>query len=133
MKKAIYHKKDEDKYNVVELEKTEQGEIYFRIKQGTKGEEKQGITLRVGFDELAGFAFRIEKMLLSDAGVAKIYHPKEENGYKVINLEKSEKGVFISFASGTKGDIDSRVSMAMRISEDELAGLFFHARKILLS
>ena len=138
MKKTIYHKgKEEGEYRVLELEKNDKNEIYLRIRHGVKGDKEnaESMAMRVGFDELSGFAFNLEKMLMAGGtGKATMYHAKEEQGYKVGEIEITDKGdIFFRMSEGVKGDKENRKQLSMRLSEDELAGLWVGVRRTLLS
>ena len=136
MKKAIYHTgKEEGEYRVVELEKNEKNEIYLRIRHGVKGGDRESMGMRLGYDELAGFSYRLEKLLHGGGkGKATIYHERDENGYKVGEVEITDKGdIFFRMSEGVKGDKENRKMMSLRLSEDELAGLWIGARRMLLS
>ena len=135
VKKAIFHAgKEEGEYRVVELERNENNEIYLRIRHGVKGGDRESMAMRLGYDELAGFSYRLEKLLYGGKGKATIYHEKEEQGYKVGEVEITSEGdIFFRMSEGVKGDKENRKMMSLRMSEDELAGLWVGARRILLS
>ncbi len=138
VKKTIYHPgKEEGEYRVLELEKNDKGEIYLRIRHGKKGEKEnaESLAMRVGYDELAGMSHRLEKMLLFGGyGKATLYHPKEEENYKVGEVEINDKGeIFFRMTEGKKGEKESRKLMSMRLNEDELAGFWMGIRRALLS
>lgn len=135
VKKTIYHKgKEEGEYGVVELERNEKNEIYLRIRRGVKGGERNTLSMRLGYDELAGFAYRLERYLHGGGkGKITIYHDKGE-AYKVGEVEITDDGdIFFRMSEGVKGDKENRKMMSLRLSEDELAGLYIGARRILLS
>ena len=136
MKKAIYHSgKEEGEYRVVELEKNDKNEIYLRIRHGVKGGDRESMAMRIGYDELAGFTYRLERLLHGGGnGKATIYHERDENGYKVGEVEINTQGdIFFRMSEGVKGDKENRKMMSLRLNEDELAGFYIGARRILLS
>ena len=136
MKKVIYHPgKFEGEYRVAEIEKNDDGELWFRVKHGVKGKDTTQIAMRIGYDELAGFAYRLEKMLHAGGiGKATIYHAKEGDAYKVGEIEINDKGeMYLRMSEGKAGDKKSRNTISLRLNEDEMAGLWVGVRRILLS
>ncbi len=136
MKKTIYHTgKEEGEYKVLEMEKNDKGEIFLRMKHGMKG-EKENIkqkALRLRDEELAHMVLGLESMLLFDKNKVSLIHTREENKYKVAEIERSENGIFFRMVEGIQGDKESRDMLVTRLNEDELAGLYFAGKKILFS
>ena len=64
-----------------------------------------------------------------------IYHPIPSiaGGYKVLEINRTEQGDFyISLKHGVKGEKESRETISMKLSHDELAGLFIAIERMLL-
>ncbi len=118
-----------------ELERTGSGELYVRMKQGKKGnsESREDIAMRVGFDEMAGLWFRLHKIMQGQMDRATVYHDRGNGNYKVFEVTADrEKGTFISLSEGKKGDREGRKHMAIRVSSDELSGLWYSLMNMLM-